>query len=270
MPLGIGLLIVVAFASLFAISFHDPKPHDLPVAVAGPPAVLERINAGLEQQAPGAFDLRPVADDRAAQAAVRDRAVDGALVLGTDGARLFVASGAGAGTAQTLEAVFGGVAQGAGELLAVTDLAPFDEDDSQGLMPFFLVLAVTIAAMVFRIVAFVLHRTVGDPTDRRGLRDELAQLLGFAALASAAIAVVFALGSVFEGNLWALSGLAGLLGLAVAVTAVRNTVYFDGAATTRPVLVLAAWAVGALVLFGALGLWQTRTRATTAVQPGVA
>ena len=46
------------------------QPHDLPVAVAGPPAAPAQLTEALTARDPGALDVRPVADEAAAEAAI--------------------------------------------------------------------------------------------------------------------------------------------------------------------------------------------------------
>src|SRR4051812_10488104 len=98
-------VINVAFATVFAAlalaAFHDPAPHGLPVAVVGPAAAVHHIDAAVARRAPGAFRLRRYDRVAAAEAAIRRRDVDGALLLGGDGAiRLLVARAGGTAPAQ--------------------------------------------------------------------------------------------------------------------------------------------------------------------------
>ncbi|CAA9506702.1 MAG: hypothetical protein AVDCRST_MAG30-2239, partial [uncultured Solirubrobacteraceae bacterium] len=85
----------VVLVAAFVLPAHDPKPHDVPVALVGPAQAAAR----LEAMRPGALDVRPVASEAAARAQIADREVYGALV-GED--RLLVATAASPAVAQLL------------------------------------------------------------------------------------------------------------------------------------------------------------------------
>ena len=88
--LKVVLALVVAqvvLVAAFVLPAHDPQPHDVPVALVGPPQAAARLAA----MRPGALDVRPAASEAAARALIADREVYGALV-GED--RLLVATAA--------------------------------------------------------------------------------------------------------------------------------------------------------------------------------
>ncbi|WP_211191705.1 hypothetical protein [Actinoplanes sp. TBRC 11911] len=93
--LGVLIAIVVVAAQallipLFAAPAAKLAARDLPIAVAGPPQLV----AGLNVAHPGAFDITTVADPAAADAAIRDRDVYGAVVVTAAGPEVHVASAA--------------------------------------------------------------------------------------------------------------------------------------------------------------------------------
>src|SRR3712207_9070005 len=74
--LGLALAFTAALAlllSAFAWPATQTRPRDLPVAVAGPPPVVEQARAALERAQPGAFDVTLAADVEQARDLVRDR-----------------------------------------------------------------------------------------------------------------------------------------------------------------------------------------------------
>ena len=80
-------------------------PRGLPVGVVGTGAASERVLAGLNRSEPGGFDVRRYADEAAARAAIRDRDIYGAFVIGAGAARdRDGAGGGGAGGVTVLEA----------------------------------------------------------------------------------------------------------------------------------------------------------------------
>ena len=95
--LTLGVLIAIAVVAaqvllipLFAGPAANLAPRDLPIAIAGPPQLAARLAA----EHPGAFDIKAVADPAAADAAIRDRDVYGAIVVTAAGPEVHVASAA--------------------------------------------------------------------------------------------------------------------------------------------------------------------------------
>lgn len=132
LALGVVTLLFV-IATAFAWPASNAAPRDLPVAVAAPPAVTEQIGAALEQGAgEGAFDLRPVADRAAAEQAIADREVYGALILDPDGGQMLTASAASPAVAQLLTELAATVPAEVGGPLPVTDTVPLSEGDPRG------------------------------------------------------------------------------------------------------------------------------------------
>jgi hypothetical protein len=283
-----GLLVVQALLVLgFVVPGHEPRPHDVPVGVVGPPAAA----AALEARAPDALDARAYASQDAARAAIGDREVYGALVPAEG--RLLVASAASPAVAQLLQAQLG---RGGA---SVQDVAPLDEDDPRGATLGLLFLPLIVVCLPGALLLGALRLPA------RGLLGALALFAAGGGLLT--VAAVQGLTGALPGSTWALAGVAALTILAIALaaagferalgragiglaavlfflignpasgnatapellpgfwravgqllppgsggTAMRNTAYFDGAALLEPLLVLGAWALlgAALVLVG--------------------
>ncbi|WP_370412875.1 ABC transporter permease [Streptomyces fradiae] len=214
----VGLLTAVVAVLLTAFAWPSVRshPHDVPIAVAGPPAAVAKVRTALDRARPGAFAVTEVADAAAAERLVRDRAVYGAVDAGPGGPRVFVASAASPVVAQSLQGLgaalapaprpSGGGAPAAGP---VTDLVPLPAEDprgaglSAGALP--LVMGGLLAAVVLtRFVRGTSRRVVGA--------------LAFALTGGAAVAALlqFWLGSL--GGSYAAN--AGAVALAVAATSV--------------------------------------------------
>lgn len=136
------LALQLAFITSYIGAFHHPKPSEIPIAVAAPSAPVAERSARQLGALPGKpLDPRVVKDDTAAIDQVRNRKVDGALIIDPAGTtdRLLVASGAGASLSQALEEIVGRAEQAQGRSLQVTDVAPADRGDSRGLSSFYLV-----------------------------------------------------------------------------------------------------------------------------------
>ncbi|WP_205650097.1 hypothetical protein [Actinoplanes solisilvae] len=293
-PVTLGVLIAVLVVAaqallvpLFAAPAANLAPRDLPIAVAGPPA----LSAQLEAEHPGAFDVHAVGDAAAAEAAIKDREVYGAIVVSAGGPQVLVASAASPAVATLLTQA----AAGFGPQVPVRDVVPLDANDARGagFAAGFLPLAIT--SLVAGVLAFLLVR-------RRSAR--LVALLSYGVLAgftAAAVqqqwlgilpggyfAVAAALGLFALAMSAAITGLGALIdhrglglgallfflvgnalaGIAAApellpqpwgelgqwlpigagASLLRSAAYFDGAGSGTAIAVLTAYALGGLVL----------------------
>ncbi|MGY1616914.1 hypothetical protein ACI797_09215 [Geodermatophilus sp. SYSU D00691] len=132
-PLVAGIAVLVALVlTAFAWPAVRSAPHDLPLAVAGPAPAAEQVTAALDEAQPGAFDVEVLADEAAARAAIEDREVYGAVVVGPDGPQLLVASAASPVVAQSLRQVATGLGAATGTTVPVEDVVPTPESDPRG------------------------------------------------------------------------------------------------------------------------------------------
>jgi hypothetical protein len=214
-PLTAAVLIavvVVALQALLVPLFAGPAsrtaPRDLPLAVAGPPPAAAAVADRLAAERPGAFDVTLLADATAADAAIRDRDVYGAIVIGAAGPELHVASGASPTVATLLTQAAAGL--GSGTPVPVRDIVPTDADDPRGagFAAGFLPLAIT--SLLAGVLTFLAVR-------RRAAR--LVALGAFAVLAGPVGAAVlqYWLG-VLPGGYPANAAALSLFTLAVAAT----------------------------------------------------
>ncbi|MGX5657794.1 hypothetical protein ACWKWC_23680, partial [Geodermatophilus nigrescens] len=138
-PARAGLAVPVAVAALLAVVLTAfawfavrSAPHDLPLAVAGPAPAVTQVETALDTAAPGAFAVRPVDDETAARAAIADREVYGAVVVGPSGPRLLVASAASPTVAASLRQVAAGLGAATGTAVPVEDVVPAPQADPRG------------------------------------------------------------------------------------------------------------------------------------------
>src|SRR5689334_16656639 len=112
-------ILMLAFAFSYVGAFHDPTPHQVPVAVVGPPAAAAQLN-----RLPGdPLDARQASSRPDALSQIDDRDVYGAYEAATN--RLFVASAANFATAVALERTFNRVRAAQGRpAVRVTDVKP--------------------------------------------------------------------------------------------------------------------------------------------------
>src|SRR5919197_676278 len=205
----VPLLVVLALAA-FAWPAARLAPRDLPVGVAGPEPAAQAVRQRLAQR-PGAFAVHRYADEAAARSAIADREVYGAISVSPGGATLLVAAAL-AGLAAD------GIAQGWLGILGG------DWWWNAGALS---LLVLAVAALV----------------------TGLGSLLGRAGVALGALLVLLVgnpLSAVSSAPelLPSPAGAAGqLLPPGAGATVLRGTAFFGGGGATRPVVVLAAWAV---------------------------
>ncbi|MCW2830404.1 MAG: hypothetical protein JWP31_1096 [Aeromicrobium sp.] len=126
----VGGLIVGLVVLAFVWPVATSSAHDLPVAVTGSPAAIDRATEAIAK-AGGALDLVVVEDRAAAVKAIERRDVYGALVLGRQ-PETIVASGASTVAAQILRGVSAELPDSAGAPATVTDAVPLSSDDPSG------------------------------------------------------------------------------------------------------------------------------------------
>ncbi|MGW6619184.1 DUF3533 domain-containing protein [Streptomyces erythrochromogenes] len=236
--LVLGVLVLqLAFITSYIGAFHHPKPSEIPIAVTAPAAEVAERSAQQLGALPGdPLDPRVVGGEAAALAQVRNRDVDGALIIDPAGRtdRLLVASGAGASLSQALEEVVGAAERAQGRTVRVTDVAPAAKGDSRGLSSFYLVigwcvggylcaaiLAISAGArpanphravirlgalLVYAIAAGLLGAVIAGPV-LDALPGSIMGLWGLGTL------VVFAVGAITL----AFQGLAGVIGIGLAI-----------------------------------------------------
>jgi hypothetical protein len=206
------LIAGVALAASFVGAFHDPRPHEMPVGVVAPVAQMTRLQAASAAHDPGALSLRPYPSAATAATAIRNRTLDGAVVLAPGHAQLLVASAAGSQTVQTMQRAF--TPASLRTSVVTRDLAPLPTSDRAGLGPFFFVLTLIIPSLLIGVVMSVVIK--GLP-----VRDRLA---GAAAFAIVLGLVDAALSNVAYGSLGgSYLELAGL-GMLISFTAGSITV----------------------------------------------
>jgi hypothetical protein len=131
--LGLTVLLSVLLTA-FAWPAANSEPREVPLAVAAPAPVAAQVEQGLAAGAGGeAFDVTRVADRAAAVAAIEDREVYGALVVGPSGVEMLTASAASPVVAQLLGQVAGSLPiDPATGPPTVTDVVPLPADDPRG------------------------------------------------------------------------------------------------------------------------------------------
>lgn len=202
-------LIGMLFAGSFVGALHNPRPHDVPVAVVGPQAAADKIGTTLDARMEGAFDVERYAGEADARQALLERDVDAVFVPGRGGAELIVAGSIGAIETSMLTEVFTRIGAATGQPVTVQDVRPLPAGDSKGISTFFLVICAAIPGV---ILAALLVFAVNAPG--------AAQRIGLAAAGSILVGGGLAwvgdgMTGALVGSPWALWGLLAFLVFAV-------------------------------------------------------
>jgi hypothetical protein len=281
-----ALVLMLAFAFSYVGAFHDPTPHQVPVAVVGQPAVAAQLN-GL----PGdPLDARQASSRADALSQIDDRDVYGAFDATAN--RLFVASAANRATAIALERTFNRIAAAQRRpAVRVTDVKPLPAKDPNGTAAFYSMIAWVFGGYIAATLIGVIGSPRSSSTERAAARIgaraffdvftghvvamcAIAALTIFASGAATAglqaglgpggtglvILVFVILGNAASGGpfarpllpgLWRTIG--GVLPPGASVDLSRSALFFDGARIAGPILVLAAWAAIGTALALTLG-----------------
>ena len=215
-PLGIGLLIALAFVLIYLTALHKPQPHNLPVGVVASPALVPQLQRSISAQAGDAVALRPVADAITARNQVQNGQVVAAYLPGQPG-RLLVAGAQGTAVTQVVTGIFTRVAGAQGTRLQAEDVVPLSAQDPRGLSAFYVIFGVTLAGFIFGQTSHLYSKRLS-----LGLR--LAQALLFGVLAGLAGALIAGpLMGVLPGSFLALAAILVLLALTTALVTMSFT-----------------------------------------------
>ena len=200
-----ALAFVAVFAFFFVYPGHDPRPHELPVAVVGPATLAEALAQADEGDA---FAVKRFATAQEARAAILDREVYGAFVADSGAVRLLTASAASPQVATLLQ-TFAAEAKLEPQLV---ELRPLADGDPRGASVNLTTLATTITSIIGAVMLYLFAPHLDG-------RRRLLALVAFAVLGGLTLMLVVDTGiGAFPGSFAALSAVAALAILAVAGT----------------------------------------------------
>ena len=231
-PIVAGLLLLVTLLLVLGTAIRDPRPHDLPVGIVAPPPMGQQLTGAFSDNAPGAFDFTTFATEADARAALDNRDVAAALIVGPAGPRLVVAGAAGDAVAGGITAAFTGAFKAQRTELPVEVVHPYAAGDPHGIVLFFLVLATLVSSVVVGALAAL-------GTSGRSWRVPLG------------IVAIYAVSAGVVGGLvaaWLAGGFGGGLAGAMAVVALLSFAVGIVIAALARLLGPAGVALGALVV----------------------
>ena len=204
-PIVMGLVMAAAYLG----GFHQPVPHNIPLAVVGTTQQAQPIADALQRAVGDAATVRVVPSTAEATREIRRLDLSGAYVPGPHEAVVLTGSAASDSTKSAVTQVFSPVALQQGVPMAVDDVAPVSSGDPIGQNGFFFLVALTVGAYATSIA-------IGAAAATRRFRDRVGLAAGAAVvLSSAELAVAHFGYDMFGGHLPAVWGLSILYTAAV-------------------------------------------------------
>ncbi len=238
-PILAGALVAFLYTWLLCSALHNPTPHDIPLGVVAAVPVTSQVSTALESRAPDAFVVSPYSSAETAQAAVEGGTLVGALVVEPGRARILVAGAAGTAAVNAVQGALTAVAQNAGLQVTTEDVRPRPANDPMGVVPFFLLMGVTIAGLVYQILN---NAAKGDAPDRGlgTLLGDTARAMLFALAAGLAAGLTVGIVMGFDSTFWGVMGTCALLAWAMAAStaALQRLLGTAGTAVAALVMVL--------------------------------
>jgi hypothetical protein len=146
-PIFFAIVLPIAFE----VAFHDPRPHNVAIAVVGNPSRVSLLTDELHRVSTDGFDVRRLDSAAAAAAAVRGRKVAAAYLAGNPGV-IYLAPAASAIGANYIQGAFTGIAAKSGtQPPRSIDLVPLASGDG-GNATFFFVFPLMMIGLLTTIV----------------------------------------------------------------------------------------------------------------------
>jgi hypothetical protein len=186
--LVIPLFLAAGMALAYLGAFHQPTPHNLPVAVVGATPQSMVFAQTLNNTEATALDVRTVGSVASAEKLVRNGTVAAAYATTADSATIIEASAASPSSAEAAQKLFLPIAYSEHLPVTVRDIAPGGTHDPTGQGLFFLMVALTVGG-------YASVGSIAAVTARIGV----AWRMGMAAIVSAIIA---AIGTVVAGPIF--------------------------------------------------------------------
>ncbi|WP_234380309.1 DUF3533 domain-containing protein [Streptomyces sp. CMB-StM0423] len=213
--LALGVLFITSYAG----AFHSPKPKDVPVGVVAPAQVRGKLVDGLNGLPGSPLSARATASRDAAVDRIRDRRLDGALVVGPRGSTdlLLVASGGGQSLSDAVRKVVTAAERAQGRDVRTVDVAPADPEDTRGLSSFYLVVGWCVGGYLCAAILAVSYGARPADTRRAVIRLGVLVLYAIALGVLGAVVIGPVLGAL-PGSVLGLAALGALVVCAAGAT----------------------------------------------------
>jgi hypothetical protein len=200
----IPLFLAAGMALAYLGAFHQPEPHDLPVAIVGSAPATEVFAQTMNDKAPTELDVTTVADSAKARDLVEHEKLAAAYEADATHATIILSTAASATTAETAQKIFLPIAYAQHLPVTIEDVRPTGAHDITGQGLFFLLVALSVGSYASAIAVAAVTAKL-----RIGWRIAVS---GAVALVVAGIGVVVAgpIYQVLDGNEWSIWLLAAL------------------------------------------------------------
>jgi len=235
LQLWLPLVFVIAFCFCYIAAFHQPSPHQVPVAVVGQSSQVRTAAEALQRGSGDSLKVTIEPNLATARADVRDGDLAAAYVPDAAKPTLILASAASYQLSAVAKATFQATAAATGGTLQVDDLAALPAHDSYGTTLFYLTLVWTIGGYMVGMFIGMMGAALSHRF-RFGIVAGASVLLPLIAT----VIVKYALGAL-TGNFWALWGIGALTSLAIGLV-VNGLGYFLGRFVTAAALIVFVFA----------------------------
>lgn len=207
------LLLQAAFITSYVYGLHSPDKSDVPVAVVASQKQVDQLTAGLGDAA-DAVELNPVSSVAEGRDNIRDGSAFG--IYAPEQNKLYTASAAGPSATEVAAQVMTTLAEKTNGEPDTTDLAPLPDDNSRGLVGYYLVIGWLVGAYLLAAI-LGLYRGMSPATRSRGLlRVGVFAAYGIASGAVGTLIVDAGFGYL-QGNGWVVFAIGTLLVFAVGM-----------------------------------------------------
>ena len=138
--LGSHILIPLFLAAGMAITylgaFHQPQPHDLPIAIVGQGPAAEVFAQTMNDRAPSELDVTTVATAAAAKTDVRDQKLAAAYQAGPSTATIYLSTAASTAQASAAEEIFLPIAYQQHLPVTIEDVRALEDEELDRYGPF--------------------------------------------------------------------------------------------------------------------------------------
>ncbi|ARC57733.1 hypothetical protein AS850_11685 [Frondihabitans sp. 762G35] len=210
----VPLFLAVGMSLAYLGAFHQPTPHELPVAIVGSSAETQVFAQTLADRDPDGLSVRTVATDAEARRLVADRTLTAAYEPTSASATLLVSTAASETSANVAQKIFLPVAYSQKLPFTVVDVVPTATHDSTGQGLFFLLVGLSVGS-------YATAAAVAAFAARLGIRWSLVvSAVLSAVVAGIALTVAGPIYQVVDGHVWSTWLLGWLYSLAIVLIGV--------------------------------------------------
>lgn len=210
----VPLFLAVGMSLAYLGAFHQPTPHNLPVAIVGSEPATQVFAQTLADKAPTELSVRTVATDAEARKLIESRTITAAYEPTATSATLLVSSAASDTSATIAQKIFLPIAYQSKLPFTVVDVVPAAQHDSTGQGLFFLLVGLSVGS-------YATAAAVAAFASRLGIRWTLVTSAVMSGIvAGIALTVAGPIYHVVDGHAWSIWAVGWLYSLAIVLIGV--------------------------------------------------